>query len=763
MDLIVKIGADSSPKTVGVKGSGLSRVYENKFPVPDGFILTTEAFRSFLRYNNLEKKIAETISNFFAQNSGKALKELHLDIEKLFIGSEMPEPLRNSLFEHYENMSIGREAKELGGRALDMVRAGRTYHLVSVRSSPTTEDVKHLGSVFCVKGKTEVERAVKKMWSCTFCPRMVIKYWKHDKTLPLMAVVVKKMVNAEKSGVVYTCNPDNSSSEQIVIESAIGIGDIISSGAITPDEYIISKPDRQILDKKIRKKTLFSAISMDTGFLSKRPLAAAAASLTDYDIKNITEVANNIEFLFQKPLEIEFCMERGRIYILQVRDLLPNNILCQETGTFVLSGVPANSGTARGRAKIISNTDYNRIEAGDIVVAKSLDTLIEENIEKIGGIITENGGRSSYPAVISKEFGIPSIVGAEKATDILRDGMEVEIKDRFIFSVSDAEQTETNQKPDIAPATENTAQNIAAENIIAQEPCGFQEGITATNIKMSLSSSAFDDRIAGLTDGVGMLSSKNMLTESCKNPFSTAKEDPEAVISVIANNLGRTARIFFPKTVWYRLFDARTDELKQLEGGSDEPAEANPLLGFHGIRRSLEEQSVLLCEIEAIKRLREDGINNIGILVPFISTAEEFRKIKSLISGIKAGISVDIPSAGLDIEAFCRDGAEYVLVNTDMLHPLLHGTDKDSGKFTGQRGNVNPLLHMLKHITDMCRQHKVETAVSGEFCSEPEMVSRFVGMGVDSIVLEQEYVEKIKPVVARAERKILLGKLRGGN
>jgi pyruvate,water dikinase len=251
-----------------------------------------------------------------------------------------------------------------------------------------------------------------------------------------------------------------------------------------------------------------------------------------------------------------------------------------------------------------------------------------------------------------------------------------------------------------------------------------------------------------------------MLTDSCKSPFYVAKMNPEMLVSVLMENLGKIARIFYPKTVWYRLFDARTDELKQLEGGAEEAVEANPILGWHGIRRSIEEQDVLSCEVEAIKSLRQDGIDNIGIIIPFISTADELAKAKPIFAGIKTGISVDVPSAALDIESFCREGIAYVLINTDILHPLIHGMDKDNGRFAEQHKNTGALVNIIRHVADKCRPYKIETAVAGELCSDAEMVSKFVEIGIDSIVSEPEYVERIKPVIARTERKILLDKLR---
>ncbi|MBL7206505.1 MAG: hypothetical protein ISS36_02805 [Candidatus Aenigmarchaeota archaeon] len=747
MSNIIKLESIKDKENSGIKALNLKKLISNGLPVPAGFVITTNAFKKFLSANRLDNKIGELLG----KSVGSNLYDIYKEIEELILDAQIPDSLYNEIKNAYEELSVGKEVKELGGLALDLVKAGRNQAFVAVRSSPTNEDLKQMNAILSAQGMGQLGKSIKRCWAGLFSPRAIINSKnKGYQNFPLIAVIVQKMVNAEKSGILYTSNPDNGNAEQMVIEAMWGIGSSVSAGFIIPDEYILNKNTGKVINKRIRKKLWSIEIDGGTGKLIKRRIPNERINIqvmSDSELKTIFEIAESIG---SESQEIEWGIERNRVHIIQARkENILEEIQAEEIpGKLLLDGIPVSNGKIKGKAKIVlSSADFDKVEEGDIIVTDSVRMEMDELLSRAIGIVTDHGGRRCRASIIANEKNIPCIVGTENATTTLKDGQQVVLMNGKVYKL------------------ESVSEYMQPETESFHEPQGIHDGVIATNVKLSLTFPEVDEEIINKCDGIGILKSESFLTNHGKHPILFARESSEDVIDKIVSNVGRVAKMFYPKTVWYKLLDMKTNELKGLEFGEEEDLEDNSLLGWHGIRRSLDQQDLLRCEMEAIEKLNQQGITNIGVLVPFASTIDEFRMFKEMypsVGRIKTGLVVGTPSSGLEVESFCKEGVSYVLIDIDVLTQLVLGVDRNNKKITRLYSETSPaVLNIVRQIVQKCKKHGIETCIAGDSCSDPQTAEKFVEVGIGSISTDVESIDRIKAAIARTEKKLLLDNVRG--
>lgn len=301
------------------------------------------------------------------------------------------------------------------------------------------------------------------------------------------------------------------------------------------------------------------------------------------------------------------------------------------------------------------------------------------------------------------------------------------------------------------------------------------EKITATGIKASITFTVGMENgngkdLAGKADGAGLVRAEHMLTESGKHPVYAARNSPEELTDSITGGLGKIAKAFYPKPVWYRCLDARTDEFRELQGATDidEQREDNPILGWHGARRSIGEPDVFKCELRAIKQLADSGLNNIAIMLPFVSKVEEVRKAKAIMNEIgmdaqksRLGIMVETPAAALSIDDICKEGIAFASIGSGSLAQLTLGIDRENPRVAGMYDDADPaVIDLIKYVIKVCKRHGVETSICGPAASDPKMAELLVKLGIDSISAEPDSIDEIRRTAARTERGLLLDRIR---
>ncbi len=786
-----QIGRESVGEAGG-KGANLGQMVRGGLPVPPGFVVTSEAYMQFLKSNNLEAGIKSALAGVDVDDVG-SLNRASEEITSMILGARIPEFIERDIREAYIQLSLGKEMKGVDGPALDMIKAGRGDAIVAVRSSATSEDLAgasfagQLESFLSIQGRQKLLEAIKKCWSSLFTPRVIFyRKTKGFNDFPSMGVIVQRMIQSEKSGVMFTVNPMNNDAGQMVIESSWGYGESIVSGLVTPDEHIIDKGSGEVVGKRIGKKNWLRRMDPVTGGVIKEsvePGMVDAEVLGQAELRKLWELGKRVEeFYGGEPQDIEWCIEKNRAYLVQTRPVTTLGGTATKhggstEGIAIITGLGASPGTARGKARmIVDMKDAAKIQQGEILVAHMTNPSMVPLMRKAAAIVTDEGGITSHAAIVSRELGIPCIVGTGNATKKLQDGQEI-VVDATNGKVYEGGTVIPEAHPELQPQPVQEASvdtldlpTPVQETAPASTPAGLAENgkpadgenFTATSIKVNIAFPEMAEKAAPKADGVGLLRAEHMLAQSGKHPVMLAKDDPEELVRVVEDGIGAIAKSFHPKSVWYRTLDARTDEFRGMKGGEGEPAEANPMLGWHGIRRSLDEPEVFRCEMQAIRNLREKGLDNVCIMLPFVISVEELRKAKSMINfPVKVGIMVETPAAAAEIGAFCKEGIAFASIGSNDLTQLVLGVDRNNAKIAGLYSEFHPAVTgMIKSVIKSCRKHNVEVSLCGESGSNPRMAEFLVEAGIDSISVEIDAIESIRSAVAKTERRLLLNRLR---
>jgi pyruvate,water dikinase len=747
---------------VGSKAISLSELLKSNFSVPPGFVLTRQAFEKFAKANKLESRIANLMKDL---NPGdfRSLREVSEKIRGIITNSNIPDYLEREIRDAYEELSVGKEAKELGGVALDLIRAGRGEAWLAVRSSLIGEFMEQGKSVLNVRGGKKLSDAVKQCWASLFTPRaMLHRREKRIEGFPSMGLVIQKMVDSEKSGNIFTYQPETQDRSKIVVEGVPGLGEVMLE-LVTPDEYTLDKETGEVLDRKIRRKLWMLKRDPLSGETVRESVSRRDMEL---DVLNEKELIKLWELALKVERQdgaraIEWCMERGRIFLLHSHPIKEFPMPAEEhalEGKPLTEGVGIYPGFAKGNAKIVfGQPDISKIEPGDILVAMMTSDVMIPAFKKISGIVTDSGGRTCHAARLARELGIPCIVGAETATTLLKDDQVIGIdgiNGRVYFK----------EPEPLEPRMPGMHEPEAYGEYLRPDPSTETKDFTATQVKVSLTLPDMAEK-ARESDGVGLLRAEHLLSESGRHPIYLAKNNPDEFSRILYDSLERIARILHPKPVFYRSLDVRTDdftELEDSEDGEEEAKEANPILGWHGIRRSLDEPEMFRMEIGVLRRLHQNGMNNIMLVLPFISSVEELRRAKSFLDfPIKTGIMIETPAAALNIENFCREGIDFVSIGSDDLTQLVLGIDRDNPSVSRLYTDLNPaMINLIKHVVRVCKQHGVKVSVCGDVGSDPRSVETLVELGVDSVTSDLDALEQIKETVARTERKLLLDNVR---
>ncbi len=754
--LLDKVDSKSVP-IAGGKGANLGEMMKMGLPVPKGFVVATDSYMKFIQENKLQEKMEKILAEIDVENS-ETLVSSSAAIQKLVMESAMPQQIADEIISSYRALYMADELRDISGKALDFIRVGRDQLPVAVRSSAVAEDsastsfAGQMVSILNVIGTKQLLESVKRCWASLYEPRAIF-YHKNNGIKPqAIAVIVQRLINADKAGVMFTADPVNFDTSKIVIEGAWGLGESVVSGQVTPDTYTYDRSTKNVeiqVNRKdiMRIRDLFSG---DTKIQPVLPELVEAQVLDLREISDLVQLAEKIESHYGSPQDIEWCIERNKLFIVQTRPIttLNKNESQQKnnetiSGEILLQGSPASPGVALGPVERIGGiSDFSKLSKGGILVTEMTTPDMVPIMKRAAAIVTDTGGLTSHAAIVSRELGIPCIVGTRDATKKLKDGDIVTVD-----------------------ATSGKVYKgiVTAQPPITNELVESSAAITATKIKVNL---AFPERAseAAGTDGIGLLRAEHMLAESGKHPIHLAQENPEELTGTITEKVGTIAKAVYPKPVWYRSLDARTDEFKNLSGGENEPIEQNPMLGSHGIRRSLSQQNVLGCEMNAIKALHARGLDNIHLMVPFIAFPEEFVEVKNIAQGaglprtVKIGIMVEVPSAALVIDSFCDAGIDFVSFGSNDLTQLVLGVDRNNEMISKlYRENTPAVLKLIKYVIGRCAARGVETSICGEAPSrDDDFVEKLVEYGITSISVEIDAIEHVKRVVARKEKEIVL-------
>ena len=725
---------------VGGKGANLGEMTKAKIPVPPGFIVTATTYFDFLQKTKIADKIRKLLEPLDVADS-KQLQKIAAEVRQVILKAPMTPELDKEIRQAYAKMGRG---------------------LVAVRSSATAEDLPEASfagqhrTFLNVQGDDEVVTAVQRCWASLFEARAVFYREQHgfDHFKVGIAVPVQRMVQSEVSGVMFTLDPITNDTSKIAIEAVFGLGETIVSGDVTPDLYVVSKGDLKLIKKDIKRQE-WKLIRSDRGKGEEAnikvvltPEEQARQKLSDEDIIALAEIGKRIEEWYQFPQDIEWAKQAGKLFIVQTR---PVTTLKKEVevrseieAPVLLSGSPASPGIASGPVKIVPDaSQIDKVREGDILVAEMTTPDFVPAMKRAVAIVTDRGGRTAHAAIVSRELGIPCVVGTGKATTTLTDGQ--------IISV-DGSRGKVYKGRVIVKEEEDTA---------------YKEKIkTKTRVYVNLAQPELAERVAARNvDGVGLLRAEFMVAQIGEHPqYMISQNRAQEFVDKLAEGISTFAKAFNPRPVVYRTNDFKTNEYRELKGGQEyESMEENPMLGYRGASRYITDIDVFKLELEAIKKVRQK-YKNLWVMIPFVRTVEEMARTKEIMEAeglkrsndFKLWMMVEVPSNIFLIEKFIAVGIDGISIGSNDLTQLILGIDRDSEKLASIFDERNEaVLIALEKAVKTSKSMGVTSSICGQAPSVyPELTEKLVEWGITSVSVSPDMIGTTREIIAKAEAKL---------
>ncbi len=795
----------------GGKGANLSEMANLGLPVPAGFVVSSYAYFAFIKHNHIDEIIQGACGALDVYDN-VSLDKASQVVKTAILKGEIPADIRADIIKNYNRLC-----------GVDLIPAASQELYVAIRSSATAEDLPEASfagqqeSFLNIKGGEAVVSAVRQCWASLFGARAI--YYRveqgFDHLKVGLAAVVQKMCQSEVSGVMFSVDPFTGDRSKIIIEAGFGLGEAVVSGAITPDRYVVDKESMKIVDKRISKqsKMIVKVKGVDQWVEVEEELHEAQ-KLPDNYVLELANYAKLLEEHYSCPQDIEWGVENNKVNIVQTRAVttlknkkqietdvaatdaksqvnavvvqqddstsakgedqsLPSSQPYQKTAPdefkespttgneeVLAQGLPASPGLASGPVrKVFDIKELYKVKKGDVLVTPMTTPDFVPAMKRACAIVTDEGGTTAHAAIVSRELGVPCIVGTGNATSVLKDGEEITVD--ADHGVVYAGKLVQQHSPTI-PTETNTSNSRNASSPV----------ITGTKIYVNLAEPENAEAVASRdVDGVGLMRAEFIIAGIGKHPRLFIKEGrQEEFIDTLAKALRKVCAPFGNRPVVYRATDFKTNEYKNLQGGAEfEPHEENPMIGYRGCFRYTKEQDVFAMELAAIKKAREAyGMKNLQLMIPFVRTVGEFQLVKKLVEqnglhqtrDFKLGIMCEIPSTVILAEEFCKAGADFFSIGSNDLTQLTLGIDRDNPIVAEEFDERDEaVLISIKKVIEACHKYNVKVSICGQAPSVyPEFTEKLIEYGIDSVSVNPDVIEKTRRIVASAEQKQLLRK-----
>jgi len=776
---------------VGGKNASLGEMYQmltlKGINIPNGFATTSDAYWLLLKENNIKEKIEEALSGLDISDTLN-LQKRGLEVRKLILNSSLPKILEDELGEAYTTLS-----KEYNSDAVD----------VAVRSSGTAEDLPDASfagqqeTFLNISSLDALLQSVKKCFASLFTDRAISyresRGFNHFKVA--LSVGVQKMVRSDNSssGIMFSIDTETGSEDLILINSIWGLGENVVSGRVNADEFFVFKPTlrngintivkRSLGSKK--EKMLYGEDGAKTINVKTSQAEQNSFSITDDEVMDLARQALIIEEHYKRPMDIEWAKDAldAKLYIVQAR---PETVQSKEQDLtsikkYSLNITPDAKILTQGRAvgekigigkvNIINNTsEFAHFKAGDVLVADTTNPDWEPIMKKASAVVTNRGSRTCHAAIVAREIGVPAVVGCTNATDVLQNDVSVSVSciqgdEGYVYEGELSYETETIDISSLKDTKTKLYMNIGnpAEAFNFAKMPNDGVGLARMEFIMNNSINAHPMALVNMQKGNSVKDEKKI--RSFMSPHTDAKE---FFLAKLSEGVSTIAAAFYPRPVIIRTSDFKSNEYRNMPGGLEyEAFEENPMIGFRGASRYYDDsyKEAFEWECAALKRARDDmGLTNIKIMLPFVRTPEEGKKVISIMNskGLVQGEN------GLEIYAMCEIPANVILadeflkvfdgysIGSNDLTQLTLGVDRESAKIAHIFDERNEAVkRMLQMAIEACKKANKYIGICGQAPSDyPEITEFLVKHGIDSISLNPDSIYKMHMVVADLETNL---------
>ncbi|RLG72697.1 MAG: phosphoenolpyruvate synthase [Methanobacteriota archaeon] len=761
---------------VGGKTASLGEmITRTGVPVPFGFATTAYAYKYFLKESGLEEKLSSTLSKLKDPENTRVLQEVGEELRNMIKKCVMPPELASEIKKAYRKLA-DRYKRETGSNDLPYV---------AIRSSATAEDLPDASfagqqeTYLNIRGEEEVVKKVQECYASLFTDRAI--YYRVQKGFDHLAValsaIVQLMVFSKAAGVIFTLNVSNGDRSVVQIEASYGLGEYVVQGRVTPDIYLVDKNTLEIKERIISNKSVMLTRKPGGGVEEERvpDNIRDKQVLTDKQIRELAKYAIEIEEHYGVPMDIEWGLDErtNKLWILQAR---PETVwalkkppseekpVVTTDRKVLVQGLPASPGIVAGKAHIIKDvSQIHEFREGEILVTEMTAPDWVPAMKKARAIVTNSGGMTCHAAIVSRELGIPCIVGTgsrgAKATEAIPDGafITVDAKNGVVFEGVLEEAVEKEEEKVVTAA--------------------YQAPVTGTKVLMNLGDPDLAEKYSKLPcDGIGLMREEFIWTTFIhEHPLYLIEiGKPEKVVDQLAEGIRKVCQAMNPRPVILRFSDFKTSEYRDLKGGEKyEPEEPSALLGWRGASRYYDPKYVKGFELElkAVKKVREEyGLKNLHVMIPFCRTVEECKKVVEIMkeNGLERGpdfkvwLMAEIPSNIILADQFNKYVDGYSIGSND-LTMLILGADRDNETIAHIFDERNlAVKRAIAHLIRVAHRDGKTVSICGQAPSVyPEFTEFLIRQGIDSISVNPDVVVATKELVAQIERKIMLEKLTG--